>query len=46
MVLAQNDRAFLESMRYDIKLRWLYDLSSRKWRDLELPLLPLENIQC
>jgi hypothetical protein len=41
MVLVQNDRAFQESMRYDIKLGWLYDLSSRKWRDLELPLLPL-----
>ncbi|KAG0556977.1 hypothetical protein KC19_11G092400 [Ceratodon purpureus] len=30
-----------ESMRYDIKLGWLYDLSTRKWRDLELPALPL-----
>ncbi|KAG0591133.1 hypothetical protein KC19_1G152500 [Ceratodon purpureus] len=30
------------SMRYDSKLGWLYDLSTRKWaRDLELPALPL-----
>ncbi|KAG0613723.1 hypothetical protein M758_6G125100 [Ceratodon purpureus] len=28
-------------MRYDIKLGWLYDLSTRKWRGLELPALPL-----
>ena len=33
--------AVRESKRYEFKLGWLYDLSSRKWRDLELPLLPL-----
>ena len=29
------------SVDRQFKLGWLYDLSSRKWRDLELPLLPL-----
>lgn len=41
LVLAQTDTAFKENMRYGIKRGWLYDLTSRKWRDLELPLLPL-----
>ncbi|KAG0605433.1 hypothetical protein M758_9G058600 [Ceratodon purpureus] len=37
LVLAQTDIEYKASMRYNINLGWLYDLSSRKWRDLELP---------
>ena len=42
MVLIRKfDKVHMQSMRYDFNLAWLYDLSSRKWRDLELPPLPL-----